>query len=61
VSSILLFHHAHSQTSGFLAFAEELSQSGHTVRTPNLYEGHTFSTLEEDVAYAQSIGLDTII
>jgi dienelactone hydrolase len=59
--SILLFHHAQGQTSGFLAFAEELRQAGHTVHTPDLYEGPTFSTLEEGVAYAQSIGLDTII
>jgi dienelactone hydrolase len=61
VSSILLFHHAQGQTSGFLAFAEELRQAGYTVHTPDLYEGHTFSTLEEGVAYAQSIGLNTII
>jgi len=58
---ILLFHHAQGQTPGFLAFAEELRQAGHTVHTPDLYEGRTFDTIEEGVAHAQTVGLDTII
>ena len=58
---ILLFHHAQGQTPGFLAFAEELRQAGHTVHAPDLYEGRTFDTLEEGVAHAQAVGFDTIL
>lgn len=58
---VLLFHHAQGQTPGFLAFAEELRQAGHTVHIPDLYEGRTCDTLGEGIAHAQSIGFDTII
>jgi dienelactone hydrolase len=58
---ILLFHHAQGQTPGFLAFAEELRQAGHTVHAPDLYQGRTFSTLAEGVAHAQNVGFDTIL
>lgn len=31
MAEVLLFHHAQSQTSGFLAFADELQRAGHIV------------------------------
>ena len=58
---VLLFHHAQGQTPGFLAFAEELRRAGHIVHAPDLYEGRTFDTLEEGVAYSREIGFDTIL
>ena len=61
VTEVLLFHHAQGQTSGFLAFADELRRAGHTVHMPDLYDGRTFSSLDEGVAYAESIGFETII
>jgi hypothetical protein len=50
------FHHAQGQTAGFHAFAEELRQAGHTVHTPDLFDGHTFDTIEEGMGYAEQIG-----
>ena len=61
MADILLFHHALGQTPGFLAFAVELWQAGHTVRTPDLYEGRIFDTLDEGVTYARNVGFDIII
>jgi dienelactone hydrolase len=61
MARILLFHHAQGQTPGFLAFAEELRQAGHTVHTPDLYEGRIFDTLEEGVTHARNVGFGTII
>jgi dienelactone hydrolase len=61
MARVLLFHHAQGQTSGFLDFAEQLRRAGHIVETPDLYEGHTFATLEEGLAHAQTIGFDTIL
>ena len=61
VAEILLFHHAQGQTPGFLAFAGELRAAGHTVHTPDLYEGRTFATLDEGVGYAKEVGFDTIL
>jgi len=61
MAEVLLFHHALGQTTGFGAFADELRQAGHTVHTPDLYDGHTFTTLDEGVAYAEEIGFGEII
>ena len=61
MAEILLFHHAQGQTPGFLAFADELRAAGHTVHTPDLYEGNTFAALDEGVGYAKQVGFETIL
>jgi dienelactone hydrolase len=60
VAEVLLFHHAQGQTPGFLAFADELRAPGHTVHTPDYYEGKTFASLDEGVKYAKDVGFETI-
>jgi dienelactone hydrolase len=60
VSEVLLFHHAQGQTRGFLAFADELRAAGHVVHAPDLYDGKTFTDLNEGVGYAQEVGFGTI-
>lgn len=60
MAEVILFHHAQGQTAGFKGFANRLREAKHTVHTPDLYEGHTFSSLEEGVAYAKKVGFDTI-
>jgi dienelactone hydrolase len=61
VAEVVLYHHAQGQTPGFLAFADELRVAGHTVHTPDLYEGKTFDTVDEGVAHAREVGFDTIL
>ena len=58
---MLLFHHALGQTRGFAAFADTLRHAGHTVHAPDLYDGRTFATLEEGMAYAARVGVAEII
>jgi dienelactone hydrolase len=60
VAEVLLFHHAHGQTRGFLAFADELRAAGHIVHTPDLYDGKTFTDLDDGVGHAKQVGFDTI-
>ncbi|MFC7547194.1 dienelactone hydrolase family protein [Plantactinospora sp. GCM10030261] len=60
MAEVLLFHHAQGQTSGFLAFADELRRAGHTVHAPDLYAGRVLPTLEEGLAYAGQVGFDEI-
>ena len=43
------------------AFADRLSAAGHTVHTPDLYDGVTFTDVDEGVAHAKKIGFDVII
>ena len=61
MAEVLLFHHAQGQTSGFVAFADELRRAGHTVHAPDLYDGRTFATLDEGMAYAEQVGFGEII
>jgi dienelactone hydrolase len=61
MADVLLFHHAQGQTPGFHAFAEELRQAGHTVHTPDLFQGRTFGSIEEGVAYAGEVGFENVV
>lgn len=61
MADVLLFHHAHGLTAGVGAFAERLRSAGHTVHTPDLYEGNVYDRLEDGVAYAEEVGFDTIV
>ena len=61
MAEVLLFHHAMGQTEGFHSFAKELRDAGHTVHTPDLFEGRTFGSIEEGVGYASDVGFGEII
>jgi dienelactone hydrolase len=61
MAEVLLFHHALGLTPGVVAFADRLRESGHTVHTPDLYDGKTFGVLEEGMANARAIGFETIL
>jgi len=61
MAEVLLFHHAQGQTAGFHEFADALRQAGHTVHAPDLFDGRTFSSIDEGVAYAQQVGFNTLI
>ena len=52
MAEVVLFHHAQGLTPGVIAFADQLRAAGHTVHTPDLFDGHTFATLEEGLGYA---------
>jgi dienelactone hydrolase len=61
VAAVVLFHHAQGLTPGCVAFADEVRAAGHTVHTPDLYDGKTFTDLEEGVGYAREVGFGTIL
>jgi dienelactone hydrolase len=61
MAEVLLFHHAQGRTPGVVAFANVLRASGHTVHTPDLYDGRLFETLAEGVAYASAVGFSTLL
>lgn len=60
MAEVLLFHHALGLTPGVLEFAESLRSAGHTVHTPDLYEGRVLNTLDEGMAHLQEIGFDEV-
>jgi dienelactone hydrolase len=61
MAELVLYHHAQGLTKGVEAFADELRRAGHTVHVPDLYEGHTFDTLDEGLAYAKQTGFGTVM
>lgn len=61
MTQVLLFHHAHGLTAGVHAFADRLRSEGHVVDTPDLFDGRTFTALDEGVAHAEHIGFGSII
>jgi dienelactone hydrolase len=56
MAEVVLFHHVQGVTDGIRAFAEELASGGHTVHTPDLFDGERPATIDDGVAHAQSIG-----
>jgi dienelactone hydrolase len=61
MAEVLLFHHAQGLTAGVISFADALRQAGHTVHTPDLFDGRTFGTLEEGMSYVQERGFGAVV
>ena len=61
MAELVLYHHVQGLTAGVGAFADELRRAGHTVHVPDLFDGRTFPTLEEGMAYAREMGFDTLM
>lgn len=60
MAEVLLFHHIQGLTDGVRSFADDLRRAGHTVHTPDLFDGRTFETLEEGFAFAREAGFDAL-
>jgi dienelactone hydrolase len=60
MAEVVLFHHVLGLTDGVLAFAAELRAGGHTVHTPDLFDGERAATIEDGLALAGRIGDETI-
>src|SRR3954453_11534242 len=56
MAEVLLFHHIQGLTEGIAAFGDELRAAGHTVHTPDLFEGRTFDSIEEGFSFVQASG-----
>jgi dienelactone hydrolase len=58
MAEVLLFHHAQGLTRGVRAFADDLRAVGHIVHTPDLFDGRTFPSIDEGLAYIRESGFD---
>jgi dienelactone hydrolase len=61
MAEVVLFHHALGLTPGITAFADELRGAGHIVHTPDLFDGRTFRSIEEGMAFVDETGFEEII
>ncbi|MDX6316735.1 MAG: hypothetical protein QOD35_135 [Nocardioidaceae bacterium] len=56
MAEVVVFHHVQGLTEGMLAFAEQLRAGGHTVHTPDLFDGERPQSVEDGVAHVGSVG-----
>ena len=56
MAEVVVFHHALGFTDPVRRFADALRDAGHTVHTPDLYDGQTFDTIEDGMAHSEEIG-----
>jgi len=55
-ADVVLFHHVQGLTDGVRALADELRAGGHTVHTPDLFDGQRPASIDDGVALTQAIG-----
>jgi dienelactone hydrolase len=60
MTEVVLYHHVQGLTEGVRSFADELRQAGHAVHTPDLFDGRTFDTIEEGMAFAREAGFGAL-
>lgn len=60
MSEILLVHHIQGLTDGVQSFADALRHEGHTVHTPDLFDGRTFGSLDEGMEFARDAGFGAL-
>jgi len=60
MSEVVLYHHVQGLTDGVRSFADELRAAGHTVHTPDLFDGRTFATIDEGMAFAREAGFGAL-
>ena len=61
MTEVVLFHHAQGLTPGVVDFADQLRQAGHTVHTPDLFDGRTFDTLDDGMGHVRELGFDEVM
>jgi dienelactone hydrolase len=60
MTEVVLYHHVQGLTDGVQSFADELRHAGHTVYTPDLFDGRTFDTIQEGMTFAREAGFGVL-
>jgi dienelactone hydrolase len=60
MTEVVLYHHVQGLTDGVQSFADQLRQAGHTVYTPDMFDGRTFATIEDGMAFAREQGFEAL-
>jgi dienelactone hydrolase len=61
MTEVVLYHHVQGLTDGVRSFADQLRQAGHTVHSPDLFDGHTFAAIEEGMSFAREAGFEALV
>jgi dienelactone hydrolase len=61
MAEVVLFHHVQGLTEGVRAFAAELREGGHTVHTPDLFDGERPKSIDDGIALVDSLSDDVLM
>jgi dienelactone hydrolase len=61
MTEVVLYHHALGLTPGVITFADELRRTGHTVYTPDLFNGHTFDDIDQGMGFVKELGFGEVL
>ncbi|MGW4897638.1 dienelactone hydrolase family protein [Kitasatospora sp. NPDC004240] len=61
MAQILLLHSVYGLRPAVHAAAERMRAAGHTVHTPDLFDGRTFEDVEAGMAYKEEVGSDELL
>ena len=56
MAEVVIFHHVQGLTDGVRAFADQLRAGGHTVHTPDLFDGERPATIDDGMALTKRLG-----
>ncbi len=56
MTEVVVLHHALGLTPAIRGFADGLRDAGHTVHTPDLFDGRTFESTEDGLAHSEGLG-----
>jgi dienelactone hydrolase len=56
VAEVVVFHHALGVSEWIRGFADALRDGGHSVHVVDLFDGRTFDSIEDGMAYAEAVG-----
>ncbi|HET6967417.1 MAG TPA: dienelactone hydrolase family protein [Ornithinibacter sp.] len=56
MAEVVLFHHVQGLTEGVRGLADEIRAAGHTVHTPDFFDGATFASIDEGFAAVRAKG-----
>jgi dienelactone hydrolase len=61
MAEVVLYHHALGLTPGVVAFADRLRGAGHTVHTPDLFDGRIFDNVEKGMGFVKELGFGEVM
>ncbi len=61
MAEVMVYHHVQGLTPGVVAFADRLRRAGHTVHTPDLFNGRTFDAIEKGMAFVKELGFGEVM
>ena len=60
MTEVVLYHHIQGLTEGVRSFGDDLRRAGHVVHTPDLFDGRTFDTIDDGMAFARGAGFGAL-